>query len=523
MINSAQTLSRNPNKEVSSYSMSMKNAHKPHPHDFNSLIDDLDSTFFFFTHDAKGLFTYVSPSVTPILGYTQEEFLQPFDAFLTDHPVNANVIKNVDRSIMGAKLPPYELELFHKNGSVRRLKVYVRPDLDGEGNVVSVHGIAEDIAEQKCLEESLHHKETLFAKMQKMAHVGSWSFDIRNNRLEWSDEIYRIFEIDSDTSEASYKAFINAIHPDDREMLKAAYRRSLKENTPHSIEHRLLMPDGRIKYVSEACETICDDAGQPLSSFGTVQDITAIIALQQENEKNLQMLFHQTKMAQMGEMLGSIAHQWKQPLHQINAGLLSLERLYENGHLTRDALSLKLDEIELLTSHMSQTIESFKDFFHPQKQAAPFSVNAAVKKTFSLFQSGLDRSTIDHRLMSTKEFTATGFENEFIQAMLAIMNNARECFIHRDIRHPRITIDIGGTAEEVVVEITDNAGGISEKFIDNIFDPYFTTKRKGHGTGLGLYIAKMLIEKSMHGTLTVANARQGAKFTMRFKTGDIRR
>jgi PAS domain S-box-containing protein len=513
--------SRNTGKEVNRYySMSTQNARKPH--DYNGLIEKTDSVCFFYALDGHGRFTYVSPSVNTILGYTQKEFLQRFETFLTDHPANAKAIEHAFQSSKDT-VPPYELDLFHINGTVRHLKFHERPDLDIKGEVVSVHGFAQDITEQKQLEALRRHKEALFARMQKMAHVGAWSLDIRHNRLEWSEEIYRIFEIDPDTVEASYKTFINAIHPDDREMVKAAYRRSLEEQSPSIIEHRLLTSDGRIKYVNEACETLFDDAGQPLSSFGTIQDITAMKALQQENEKNLQMLFHQTKMAQMGEMLGSIAHQWKQPLHQINAGLLSIERLYTNGHLTREALSLKLDEIELLTGHMSQTIESFKDFFHPQKQAIPFSINAAVKKTFSLFQSGLDRGSIDHRLMSNGEFTAEGFENEFIQAMLAIMNNARECFIHRDVRHPRIAIDIGGTAEEVLVEITDNAGGIPEKFIDNIFDPYFTTKRKGHGTGLGLYIAKMLIEKSMRGTLTVTNTHQGAKFTMRFKTGKIRR
>jgi PAS domain S-box-containing protein len=501
--------------------MSIQNASIPH--DFSGLIEGLDSTLFFYARDVQGLFTYVSPSVTPILGYTQKEFLQPLDTFLTDNPINAKVTEHTNRLIRGAKLPPYELELFHKNGSVRRLKVYECPDRDDEGHVVSVHGIAEDITEQKRLEESLRHREALLARAQKMAHIGSWYLDIQNNRLECSDEIYRIFEIDTDIIVASYEAFINALHPDDREMVDAAYKTSLLEKSPYSIEHRLLMPDGRIKYVNETCETLFDEAGRPVSSFGIIQDITAMKALQHENETNLQMLFYQTKMAQMGEMLSSIAHQWKQPLHQINAVLISLERYYESGHLSRETLAQKLDEIELLTSHMSRTVESFKNFFHPQKQAAAFSINEAVQKTFFLFESGLERGSIGHQLMSTGDFTATGFENEFIQAMLAIMNNARECFIHRYVKHPRIIISISGTPEEVFIEITDNAGGIPENFIDNIFDPYFTTKRKGHGTGLGLYIAKMLVEKSMYGTLTVANAQQGAKFTMHFRTGTLKR
>ncbi len=131
-----------------------------------------------------------------------------------------------------------------------------------------------DITEHKRAEEELRTSEARLNEAQRLAHLGSWELDLTRDALFWSDEIYRIFEIDSVHFGASYEAFLNLVHPEDRATVNAAYLDSVKSKTPYEITHRLLMSDGRIKYVHERCETFYDDNGVPLRSIGTVQDVT---------------------------------------------------------------------------------------------------------------------------------------------------------------------------------------------------------------------------------------------------------
>ncbi|WP_345975954.1 PAS domain-containing sensor histidine kinase [Sulfurimonas sp. HSL3-7] len=479
-------------------------------YNFFALIEGMESTFFFYIRNREGKYRYISPSQHSILGYREKEFAEVFNAFLKDAEAVAGGVGK--RGKVDATKLSYEGELAHKNGSQRSLKIYEYPSYDAEGEIIALQGLAEDITPRRELEASLRRNETFFKQVQQMAQIGSWFLDIRANRLQWSEQVYRIFERDHEDFEASYEAFLTNIHPDDFESVNNAYIRSLEEKSPYSSEHRLLMPDGRIKYVHEECETFFDERGEPISSFGTVQDITVMKELQIEHEINQELMFQQSKMAQMGEMINSIAHQWKQPLHQINSVLPAIEEDFGSGTLSSASLAAKLDEIEMLTGHMSQTIESFQNFFHPNKHKTVFSAADALAKVFTLFGSEFERVKIRRELSTHSDFLIGGSEKEFVQAILSIVQNSKECFIHRNIHEPKIMIRIDTIDNRGIVTLTDNAGGIPDEYADKIFDPYFTTKRKGHGTGLGLYIAKKLIETALCGTLSVKNGIEGAEF-----------
>ncbi len=482
--------------------------------DFSTLIQSIDEILFFYTYDINGKLTYLSPSQSAILGYSDKEFLQSWKSFMSDSPVNEQAMEHFRKAVSGEKQPPYEIEIVHRNGTHICLRLFEQPFFNDDGSVKAVYGIAEDITQQQQQEKAYLRNEATFKRAQQMAKIGSWYLDIKKNRLQWSEEIYKIFEIGSENFGATYEAFLDAIHPDDVESVNRAYLTSLKAKRPYRIEHRLLMPDGRIKYVNEECETLFDEAGEAVSSFGTVQDVTEMRQLQIENETNRELMFHQSKMALMGEMINNITHQWKQPLHQINSVLPSIENDYEDGTLTKETLAEKLDEIEMLTNHLSQTMESFKNFFHPEKEKTAFSISDALNRAFILFRGEFEREKITCELILKRDAFASGSEKDFVQAALIILNNAKECFSHRGTEDPKIIITIGGNDKENIVIFSDNAGGIPDEFVDKIFDPYFTTRRKGHGTGLGLYIAKMLIETSLLGTLSAENNADGAEFTL---------
>lgn len=158
-----------------------------------------------------------------------------------------------------------ELRLIEWTNSVMR---------DAQGQLQYVVAMGMDVTGRKASEEILTRSRQQFVEAQRIARLGSWSLDLKKNQLEWSDEIFHLFEIDKERFGASYEAFLDAIHPEDRDLVNQAYTDSLASKQPYEIDHRLLFPDGRIKYVREACESLYDVDGNPILSRGTVQDIT---------------------------------------------------------------------------------------------------------------------------------------------------------------------------------------------------------------------------------------------------------
>jgi len=187
-------------------------------------------------------------------------------------------LKPVYNSVLETGKPVINIELHRKSADQPGLNRYLLgnyyPVRTTSNEIIGIGIIVIDITEKKESEDALRKREAQLNLSQQIAHIGSWDLDLKENHLTWSDEIYRIFEISKEAFGASYEAFLNQIHPEDREMVNTAYSESVKNRTPYEIEHRLLFPDGRIKYVLEQCETYYDDERQPVRSAGVVQDIT---------------------------------------------------------------------------------------------------------------------------------------------------------------------------------------------------------------------------------------------------------
>lgn len=231
-----------------------------------------------------------------------------------------------------------------------------------------------------------------------------------------------------------------------------------------------------------------------------------------------ELLIAQSKLAAVGETLAHIAHQWKQPLSQINSVVLNIETDFEDKKLSREVLENHLNEIEKMTLYMSDTIESFNTYLQPNKSREIFSIKEAFDNSFALVYKLLESKHIECKLEIIEDSFVKGVKKEFVQALLVILNNAKDVLVENKIKYPKIHISIFRKENKSIIEIKDNGGGISEKYFDKIFDPYFTTKPHSQGTGHGLCMAKMIVEKSMHGKLDVKNEKKGAKFSIILST-----
>lgn len=237
--------------------------------------------------------------------------------------------------------------------------------------------------------------------------------------------------------------------------------------------------------------------------------------LQKEKIEKNKIICHQSKMISMGEMLQNIAHQWRQPLSEINAVAMRIDTSFYNKELTAKVLDREILRIEDITEHMSNTIESFNEYFRKDKEKTETTIAELVRKSLLILKTTVEQNDIavDFRIDAYEKFKVNS--GELTQVILVILSNAIDILVERDIKEKRILIFYRYVDDRHYLEIEDNAGGISEEIIDNIFDPYFSTKFKSQGVGIGLYMAKMLMQESLLGELSVINTKNGAKFTIK--------
>jgi PAS domain S-box-containing protein len=232
-----------------------------------------------------------------------------------------------------------------------------------------------------------------------------------------------------------------------------------------------------------------------------------------------QMLIQQSRQAAMGEMIGNIAHQWRQPLNVLGLTIQSLLMTYDHGKFSREFMERSVSKSMGLIMHMSKTIDDFKNYFKPDKEKVAFDVQDVIEDTLSLLEGSFHNPSITVDIDTRAKPVIHGYRNEFSQVLLNILTNARDAFIERKISDPAIIITIDSEDGRAVLTIADNAGGVAEGIIDKIFDPYFTTKGPQLGTGIGLFMSKAIIEKNMGGHLSVRNINNGTEF--RIEVGSI--
>ena len=231
-----------------------------------------------------------------------------------------------------------------------------------------------------------------------------------------------------------------------------------------------------------------------------------------KNRKKDSILIHNSKLAQMGEMMSLIAHQWRQPLSAISATATGLHVKLELDKYDKDFFLSSLDKIEEYVKHLSVTIDDFTNFFKPSKKSELTSTQALIDRALFIMSASLRRHNIDVMVDNGALSEFHTHPNEVIQVLINLIKNAENILRKRKIEKPIISIATYERDRHHYIEVSDNAGGIDEAIMDKIFEPYFTTKNAKDSTGLGLYMSKFIIEESCNGRLEVKNGREGAIF-----------
>ena len=230
---------------------------------------------------------------------------------------------------------------------------------------------------------------------------------------------------------------------------------------------------------------------------------------QQEN-----LLIHQSRLAAMGEMIGAIAHQWRQPLNALSLVMQNIRLQHSMGTLTDASMTRMQEKSAQLVNRMSSTIDEFRNFFKPGKHAEPFKLAQAMRSSADIMEGVFKSHSIELTLECDESLELFGVQGEFAQVVLNLLGNAKDALLDSKQPAPRINLRAEQVGSHVQIAVDDNGGGISPDILDKIFEPYFTTKEEGKGTGIGLYMSKMIVENNMQGRLRVANIEGGARFTL---------
>lgn len=225
-----------------------------------------------------------------------------------------------------------------------------------------------------------------------------------------------------------------------------------------------------------------------------------------------EILIQQARLAEMGNMINNIAHQWRQPLNSLGLILQNIHFSFEYDNLTQESLDKSIDKSTKIINSMSNTIDTFRNFFIANKEKALFKIEHTIDSTLIILNTILSHHNIEVEKNVKDDIEIFAHENEFSQVLLNIITNAKDALVLNNIKNPKIEINVKKENDKAIITIEDNANGIKEENLNNVFIPYFTTKEKG--TGIGLYMSKIIIEQNMEGKIDVKNSSKGAIFTI---------
>ena len=347
---------------------------------------------------------------------------------------------------------------------------------------------------------------------------GLWDWDLVNNEVYFSAQWKKQLGYEEKELKNELKTWEERVHPDDLEQALSDIQANVDKKTSiYENIHRLQHKDGSWVWILDRGQTVYNEKNEAVRMVGFHTDITDKKSIEQELQDKDEMMIAQSRNAAMGEMISMIAHQWRQPLSIISMGANNIKADIELETIDENILSDISSEIIMQTNELSKTIDDFREFFKPKKEQELVSVHDIFDDTFNIIGKSLENNGIKliKSLNSNKKIKT--YSRELMQVFLNILKNAKEVLVDNNIEEKFISIKTTDNIDSVIIEISDNGGGIPNWVMPKVFDPYFTTKDDKTGTGLGLYMCKTIIEKHLNGNILATNIDNGACFKIIIK------
>ncbi|MFN4149947.1 MAG: PAS domain S-box protein, partial [Candidatus Sericytochromatia bacterium] len=472
--------------------------------------------------DAKtGQFIEFNEETYKSLGYTKEEFksMKIGDINIDHSP--EYVRKNIEFLISnGGGI--FETKHKRKNGEIRDIRVSCKYVEIKKRDYLAV--IMSDITESKKIDKIIKDSEFRLKEAQKLAKIGNWELDLKNNKLFWSDEIFHIFEIDKNKFDASYDAFLNAIHPDDRERVNQVYTDSVKNKTNYSIRHRLLMKDGSIKHVQEIGNTDYDNNGLPSISIGTVQDITDRVKIEEEikilNQNLEEKVKERTEQLEqtnkdLESFAYSVSHDLRAPLRHIDGFAKLLRKSIKDQSEESIRYFEKINQSATKMSCMIDDLLKFSRLGRKVLEKNDIDLNILVNQIIDQYKIDIGDRKIEFKI---GELPTIKGDRGLLQVVFEnLISNSIKFTSKKDLAI--IEIDTCKKIDnDCTIYIKDNGAGFDMAYVDKLFGVFqrLHTESEFSGTGIGLANIKQIIQK--HGGKIYAEGEvdKGATFYLDF-------
>jgi len=437
-----------------------------------------------------------------------------------------NVIKKMDQHSCGKSdhfIAEYRVKtkINRYKWALTRGKIF----FDEQGNPQRLLMMAMNIVERKRIERTLDDTWRLVKEGDIV--LLRWLND-ENLTVTFASQSISKFGYSPDDLLQKSIMYADIIFKDDLKMVLDSLKQHIQSGLESfSCTYRIkLQYSDELRWVFSHAIFIKDDFGHVTDLYGYIYDITPIKQSEQELEhrvkeevdKNIakdRLLVQQNKLAAMGEMIGAIAHQWRQPLNNISLILHFIRDNFDNKKLDRKMISNYINKGKIQIEYMSHTIDDFRNFYKPSKEKAKFDIKEALISTVDIMNAKLEQKDIYVRV-DVENFEIESFQNEFKQAVLNIISNAKDAIFQKKEKNKDfqgiITLHGRKIKENYEIILSNNAGEIKESIMDRMFEPYFTTKFEKQGTGIGLYMTKTIIENSMLGHIEVKNIKDGVEF-----------
>ncbi len=477
--------------------------------------------------DFKTQKIYFSDKWLDMFGYEKDEVLTFSDWFSLIHNEDkVNVEKLFDKIF--AKVDDTficEYRLKTKNDGFKWVLARGKSFLDDNNELDRMLMMSMDIDKNKRMKKELLDVELLVEDGKIVI------FKLINNEdlsVQYISNSIQTFGYTKKEFEKENMKFMDLIHEEDVDKVQVAINAAVKNDLQNfTFICRMINAANEIRWISSRVILIKNHSGQVSHFYGYLNDITKIklseeelkLKVEEELSKNREkdrILIQQNKLAAMGEMLGNIAHQWRQPLNNVSLILQFLRDNYKNIAVSEEQIDKFINKANKHIEYMSETIDDFRNFYKPSKTQNKFFVNESIDTLLYMVRNQYESENIKINFEYEK-VEITNYENELKQALLNILNNAKDALLMKKEKEDFeaiINISLKKDREKMKLEISNNGGNIDEEILYKIYEPYFTTKFERQGTGIGLYMTKSIIETNMKGKIEVENISDGVKFTI---------
>ena len=476
--------------------------------------------------NGEGMTTFVNRKMARMLGYSLVEMLgKPMEYFM-DEEGKKLASKKIQSKIEIIK-QRRDFKFIKKAGGEVWAIISANPIYDSSGELEGMLAMLTDITERKMAEEHLLRSEANLAEAQNIAMLGSWEWDIESNIIRWSDVTYRIFGYQPGEVEVDLDFYLSHIHPDDRDRITTRVQSMRNSKEIDEAEFRIVRKDGESRYVYSKSYIDLDNSGKAYRAYGALQDITqrklseqALIEAEQKQTEAARMAERSSRMASIGVMASGITHEINQPLNliRLTADSILMARR-RNIDVPVEEMIENFSAISEHVKRMDKIIQHMREFWVSPTSVSHelFDLNEAIAKGLTLIEQQLSSHRIDLEFsLTSTPLKVSGNRIHIEQIVINLVANSMHALdeIERERKVISVITEKRGNNARLVVK--DNGPGFSVKHPEDLFDPFFSTRKPGSGTGLGLAIVKRFVDELSGKIEAMNNETEGAKFIVMF-------